>query len=167
MQQPLAYVATNPKGTGVGRGEAVRGRPHLHQNADGGGGHQSELDFSPIDLSLVINWQEISLYDPFFQITPHATGRLRSLFFGGPSANIRVIISHLSHPAPLLERLSICCSGKPPYCDFVLKLTPFNGDLPSFTCCVRSAFTPSCLGGKWTISPVSHPSESSLRRTAS
>ena len=121
VQQPLAYVATNPKGTGVGRGEAVRGRPHSHQNAHGGA-----TKVSLTSLPSTCHSSETGrkyLYDPFFQITPHATGRLRSLFFGGPSANIRVIISHLSHPAPLLERLSICCSGKPPYCDFVLNKT--------------------------------------------
>ena len=41
------------------------------------------------------------------QLIPHATGRLKSLFVRGQSENVEAVISHLSHPAPLLEHLSI------------------------------------------------------------
>ena len=85
---------------------------------------------SPIDLSLTRN-QGISPGDPFFQIIPHATGRLRSLIMEGPSENIHVITSHLSHPAPLLENLSICCNGRMLHHHPALPPTLFNGDLSS------------------------------------
>jgi len=83
---------------------------------------------SPIDLSLTRN-RDMTLCDPFFQIIPRATGRLRSLFVEGPSEDIRTITSHLSHPAPLLEHLSISCTGRPPHRHPVITSTLFNGDL--------------------------------------
>ena len=61
---------------------------------------------SPIDLSLGPS-KGILPCDPIFQIIPHATGRLKSLFVRGPTEDVEVVTSHLSHPAPLLERLSI------------------------------------------------------------
>jgi len=69
--------------------------------------------------------------DPFFQLIPHATGRLRSLFLGGPSQDIRAVTSHLSHPAPLLEHLSISYDGRPLAHPPVLAPTLFDGDLSS------------------------------------
>jgi len=79
---------------------------------------------SPVDLSLIRN-QGISPDDPFFQIIPHATGRLRSLPMMGPSENIQVI-THLSHPAPLLENLSICYKGGTLHHHPALPSTLFN-----------------------------------------
>ena len=85
---------------------------------------------SPINLSIDLDCVEqgITPCDPLFQIIPHATGRLRSLFVEGPSEDIRVITSHLSHPAPLLERLSIICR-RTPHCRPIIAPTLFNGDL--------------------------------------
>ena len=85
---------------------------------------------SPIDLSLIRS-QDISSEDPFFQIIPHVTGRLRFLSIRGPSENIHAITSHLSHPAPLLENLSICYNGRTLYHHPDLPSTLFNGDLSS------------------------------------
>jgi len=85
---------------------------------------------SPIDLALVRN-QDMPPDDPFFQLTPHATGRLRSLSFGGLSEDIQVVTSHLSHPAPLLERLSIRHRGRMLHNPPVLASTLFNGDFSS------------------------------------
>jgi len=96
---------------------------------------------SPIDLSLTRN-REMSPDDPFFQIIPHATGRLRSLSMRGPSEDVEAITSHLSHPAPLLENLSICYNGRTLLHSPVLASTLFNGDLSSLrTLCLESIYT--------------------------
>ena len=72
----------------------------------------------PINLSLDLS-KGILPCDPFLQIIPHATGRLRSLSVEGWSENVEAVTSHLSHPAPLLEHLSIrsnppCTPGRYP-----------------------------------------------------
>ena len=87
---------------------------------------------SPINLSLDLLASDCILpCDPFFQIIPHATGRLKSLFVKGQSKDVEVVTSHLSHPAPLLEHLSI--RTKPPFAhrNPVLPSALFNGDLSS------------------------------------
>ena len=83
---------------------------------------------SPVNLSLHLS-EGISFCNSFFQIIPYATGRLRSLFVEGPLEDVEIVISHLSHPAPLLEHLSILPGDVPGY----LALTPalFNGGLSS------------------------------------
>ena len=86
---------------------------------------------SPIDLSLKRS-EGVFPDDPLFQIIPHATGRLKSLSIRGTPEDIEVITSHLSHPAPLLECLSIYAgyrdlSDRHP----ALTSTLFNGDLSS------------------------------------
>jgi len=86
---------------------------------------------SPINLSL----EGICPCDPFFQIIPHVTGRLKSVFIMGPLGNVEVVtraISCLSHPAPLLEHLSIRSNPTtvPALCP-ALPSTLFNGDLSS------------------------------------
>ena len=87
---------------------------------------------SPINLSLdLLASDGILPCDPFFQIIPHATGRLKSLFVKGLTEDVEVVISHLSHPAPLLERLSI---GSEPSLALrypVLPTALFDGDLSS------------------------------------
>jgi len=98
--------------------------------------------YSPINLSLDL-WKGISSRDPFFQIIPHATGRLKSLSIEGPSQDVGVATSHLSHSAPLLKHLSISSSsgGVP---DNYPALPPalFNGDLSSLrTLCLGSVRT--------------------------
>jgi len=66
--------------------------------------------------------------DPFFQVVPHSIGQLESLSIQGTSWNMEDITAHLSHPAPLLEDLSVDgsleCNGRPE-----LVPTLFNGDL--------------------------------------
>jgi len=87
---------------------------------------------SPINLSLdLLASDGILPGNPFFQIIPHATGRLKSLFVKGQSKDVEVVTSHLSHPAPLLEHLSI--RTKPPFAhrNPVLPSALFNGDLSS------------------------------------
>jgi len=83
---------------------------------------------SPINLS--VN-NDIIPGDPFFQIIPHATGRLKSLLVKGQSKDVAAVTSHLSHPAPLLERLSI--RSKPPLArrNPIVPSALFNGDLSS------------------------------------
>jgi hypothetical protein len=86
----------------------------------------------PINLSLCAGY--LLSGRPFFETTPHAIGRLRSLSIkvNAMLDGIQDIIDHLSHPAPLLEELSICIDNnhgavRNP------ALTPalFNGDLSS------------------------------------
>jgi len=62
---------------------------------------------SPIELPLY-GKMDIRPHDHLSQIIPHATRRLKSLYIGETvPEDIQVIASHLSHPAPLLEHLSI------------------------------------------------------------
>ena len=69
--------------------------------------------------------------DPLFQVIPHAVGRLESLFTG-PAPGLRGITAHLSHPAPLLKRLSIGGRDQPVSPDIpVITAALFNGDLSS------------------------------------
>ena len=89
---------------------------------------------SPINLSLDLS-EDIPPCDPFFQIIPHITGRLKSLFIQDSLEDVRVItrvISHLSHPAPLLEHLTICPDPTIVTDSFpVLSSALFDGDLSS------------------------------------
>ena len=72
-----------------------------------------------------------------------AIGRLRSLSIEGTPENLQDITAHLSHPAPLLKKLSICGGynlGRHPN----PALTPalFNGDLSSLReLCLESVRT--------------------------
>jgi len=97
---------------------------------------------SPINLSLKLN-ERIPSYDPFFQLIPHATGRLKSLFVKGLLRDVKVITSRLSHPAPLLEHLSIRFDppnalGRHP----ALPSALFNGDLSSLRMlCLEHVYT--------------------------
>ena len=86
---------------------------------------------SPINLSLDLR-NCVFPCDSFFQFIPRVTGRLKSLFVNGPLEDVEVVTSRLSHPAPLLERLSIfaqCYSG--PYRYLPLTSGLFDGDLSS------------------------------------
>jgi hypothetical protein len=68
--------------------------------------------------------------DLFIQIIPHAIGRLRSLSIRATPEDLETITTHLSHPAPLLEELSIDSSYYyEPHSNPVLTPTLFNGDL--------------------------------------
>ena len=46
-------------------------------------------------------------HDPTFQITPHAIARLKSVGIVGSVESIQDITAHISHPAPLLEDMTI------------------------------------------------------------
>ena len=80
---------------------------------------------SPIDLWLDRKGP-LSPYDPLHQIIPHAAGRLKSLHIDATSKCLDFIGAHLSRPAPLLKKLSICGDHDP-----VLPPTLFNGNLSS------------------------------------
>ena len=86
---------------------------------------------SPINVSLDRSCV-LSPRDPFFQIIPHAIGRLKSLSIDGNPGKPQDVITHLSLPAPLLEKLSIN-SGYESMVQYDPMLTTeiFNGDLSS------------------------------------
>ena len=86
---------------------------------------------SPINLLL---WRRFDVppLDPFLQIIPQAIGRLKSLFVKVKPEELQAIAGHLSHSAPLLERLDVdgafqILSGR----RCVLPSTIFGGDLSS------------------------------------
>ena len=86
---------------------------------------------SPVNL-LLRRAKVMSPDDPFFRIIPLAIGRLKSLRVEGMADNLHDIAAHLSHPVPLLERLSVSGgdyhpTGRNP----ILPLTLFNEDLSS------------------------------------
>jgi len=82
---------------------------------------------SPLNLSLERHG-EMYPDDPFFQFIPQIIGRLGYLFVRGGPESVQNIITHLSHPAPLLGRLEICVDSLP-----APRLTSalFDGDLSS------------------------------------
>jgi len=85
---------------------------------------------SPINLSL--NPRRGIPPRDLFQLISHATGRLKSISVKGWSEYVEAVTSRLSHPAPLLEHLSITFDpprtpGHYPALPFAL----FNGDLSS------------------------------------
>jgi hypothetical protein len=84
----------------------------------------------PINLSLRT---QVSLppCHPFFEITPHAIGRLKYLYIQAAEDDIEDITTHLSRPAPLLEKLSICGGPYRQPLNAVLSPALFNGDLSS------------------------------------
>ena len=101
--------------------------------------------FSPINLSLDLR-EGIPSYNSLFQLIPHVTGRLKSVFIMGPLDNVEVdthVISRLTHPAPLLEHLTICSNPSiaPDLCP-ALPPALFSGDLSSLrTLCLESVHT--------------------------
>ena len=86
---------------------------------------------SPIHLFFTCKSEVISPHDPFFQITPHDIVRLKSLSVEGTPTNMRGITSHLSHPAPLLEYLSIDAGNLNLIYRPQITSTLLNGDLSS------------------------------------
>ena len=97
---------------------------------------------SPINLSLR-RGDNLPPDDPFFQITPHAIGRLKSLLVEGTLENLQDITTSLSCPAPLLEDMSISGGSEFGPGD-IPDLTPalFDGDFSSlhtlYLECVRT-----------------------------
>jgi hypothetical protein len=88
-------------------------------------------EVSPINLTLGRDGG-LPPRDPFFQIIPHAIGRLKSLSVYGTPENLQYITAQLSQPAPLLENLGIHggCDSRPRRSP-VLTSTLFGGDLSS------------------------------------
>jgi len=87
---------------------------------------------SPINLQLHCGGFGKSSVDTFVQIIPQAIARLKSLSVSTDPGYLEGTMSHLSHPAPLLETLDIdsgCCNG--PQYSPVLAPTIFNGNLSS------------------------------------
>jgi len=66
---------------------------------------------SPINLSLCRDDDLPPPHDSFLQIVPHVVGRLKSLTVWGTQENLQDITARLSHPTPLLEKISISASG--------------------------------------------------------
>ena len=85
---------------------------------------------SPINVRL--RW-DVNPHPPdtFLQIIPQAIGRLKSLSVYTEPGDLQVIISHLNHPAPLLETLHLEGHHNEPQHYPVLAPTIFNGDLSS------------------------------------
>ena len=98
---------------------------------------------SPINVSIDRSDHGLSPCDPFLQIFPHATGRLKSLTVGVELEYLRDITTHLSLPAPLLEDLSVHGGiGHLPQHNPTLTSTLFDGDLSSLReLCLQSVRT--------------------------
>jgi len=86
---------------------------------------------SPINLRLR-RGLSLSSTNTFLQIIPQAICRLKSLSVSTEAEDLQDTMSHLSHPAPLLETLDIYGGryNEPQYSP-VLATTIFNGDLSS------------------------------------
>jgi hypothetical protein len=85
----------------------------------------------PINLSLHAD-NHLPSHHPFFEIIPHAIGRLRSLFIEGPLEDLRGITDHTPRPAPLLEKLLICGDHHyKPHLRPVVAPALFGGDFSS------------------------------------
>ena len=87
---------------------------------------------SPIDLRIWRN-DDLSPNDPFFQIIPHAIPRLKSLAIRGSPEDLAEGTAQLSHPAPLLESLTIEMKSERLVLQWghPIATTLFNGDLSS------------------------------------
>jgi hypothetical protein len=85
----------------------------------------------PVNLSLRIHAFPPPCH-PFFKVVPHSIGRLKSLSIKGDLGFLEGIADHLSHPAPVLEELSIRGNyDDGPRHNPVLTPALFNGDLSS------------------------------------
>jgi hypothetical protein len=100
-------------------------------------------DQSPAPINLLLyRTMDIHPHDPFFQVIPHTTGCLKSLFVRGMLESIQVTTSHLSHPVPLLEHLSMHVEER---VTFSSSTTIYTLQWRSLLvmCCVWSSFAPS------------------------
>ena len=84
-----------------------------------------------LPINLVLDRDDgVSPDDPFFRVIPCVIGRLKSPYIRGRPRHLQDITAHLSHPAPLLEGLSICGSHTfPLHQCHVLTSELFNGHL--------------------------------------
>jgi len=82
---------------------------------------------SPINLRLRGGAGQSSL-DTFLQIIPQAIGRLKYLFIRAEPEVLQAVMTHLSHPAPLLETLDLDCVYHE---ELEVTSTIFDGDLSS------------------------------------
>jgi hypothetical protein len=83
----------------------------------------------PLNLSLRAE-HSLSPCHPFFEIIPRAIGRLKSLSVRAAPRELQYITPHLSHPALLLEKLSIH-GGYSHEPHSIITPALFNGDLSS------------------------------------
>jgi hypothetical protein len=86
----------------------------------------------PLPVKLLLDTSDVPFpHHPLFEIIPHAIGRLGTLTIEAVQGDLQDITARLTHPAPLLEQLSIngyfSWSPHSP----VLAPTLFNGDLSS------------------------------------
>jgi len=141
-QIPPEILSTIPDFLGTGDGvialthvcrlwrELFVSRPSLWSDFDCGNPDKTRVYLERSKSSPIGLWLEreddMSTRDPVLQVIPHAIGRLKSLHIGATWEYIETISTHLLHPTPLLEKLSIVGDYNP-----VLAPTLFNGDLSS------------------------------------
>ena len=96
---------------------------------------------SPINLRLDRK-DGLFPHDPFLQIVPHAVGRFKCLFISTTPDHLQDITDYLSHPAPLLEDLTILAAAEDPSLTTTFATTLFDGDLSSLhDLCLYSVHT--------------------------
>jgi hypothetical protein len=103
----------------------------------------------PLNLSLDTE-HSLPPCHPFFEIIPHAIGRLKSLSIEAAPDDLEDITAHLSRPAPLLEKLSIRSSY-----NIVTQCSGPHSSTETSLHCARwswGRFAPSYLGGTWSTS---------------
>ena len=85
---------------------------------------------APISVSLE-RPQGLLHNDPFLEVVPGATSRLKRLYMRTTSGHLQAITQHLVDPAPLLETLKIHGSCVDPHISSVPAPHLFNGNLSS------------------------------------
>ena len=102
------------------------------ENADKTRVYLERSKSSPITLWLD-RGERLRADDPFFEIDPRAISHLKYLDIQGSTENLQDITRQLSHPAPLLEKLTIEIDniGHGPRRGPVALTALFNGDLSS------------------------------------
>ena len=102
------------------------------ENADKTRVYLERSKSSPITLWLD-RGERLLADDPFFEIDPRAISHLKYLDIQGSTENLQDITRQLSHPAPLLEKLTIEIDniGHGPRRGPVALTALFNGDLSS------------------------------------
>jgi hypothetical protein len=96
------------------------------ENADKTRVYLERSKSSPITLWLD-RGERLLADDPFFEIDPRAISHLKYLDIQGSTKNLQDITRQLSHPAPLLEKLTIEIDAIGP----VVTTALFNGDFSS------------------------------------
>jgi len=101
------------------------------ENADKTRVYLDRSKSSPIGLWIWRNG-DLSPDDPFFQVIPYAIHRLKSLVIHGSPEDLTEAAAQLSHPAPLLESLTVKSGSEHnPQWSQRIPTILFNGDLSS------------------------------------